>query len=334
MAIPRIDAASGAQRPFWSVMIPTYRPRADYLARALASVTAELQPGADVHVEIVDDASPGFDPERFLADVGVTGIRAHRNDRRLGLAGNWNACVGRAQGRWVHLLHQDDFVLPGYYTAMRQGIESGSRPGAAFCDAYFVTRGGVARRRTLVRACEPGVLRDWIRHVFVQLAIQTPAMVVRRDVYEVLGGYDDDFAYALDWDMWKRIAARYPIWYEPRALAVYQLHGESQTARLRRTGRNLAEINTSIERSTALLPDARAREVSRAARRAYSVFALENVFESLIRERDREAAAAQWREARSLAPIRELARAFAWLVLRTAAEPLRRKRTRMADRPV
>jgi len=325
-AIPRIQPVSVSERPFWSVMIPTYRPRPDYLERAISSVIADLPPGKDVQIEIVDDASTEFDAAAFVRRIGAAGIATSRNPERRGLAGNWNACVARARGHWVHLLHQDDFVRPGFYAAMRRGIEAVPELGAAFCDCYFVSPDGLARRYTLVRERDPGVLRDWVRHVFVQLAIQTAAVVVRRDVYEALGGYDDDFTYVLDWDMWKRIAVRYPFWYEPRPLACYQLHRSSQTSRLRRTGRNIAEIAASIERSSPLLDAVTAARVTRDARRAYSVFSLENVFESLLRDRDVEAAVAQLREARRLAPLTDIVRALARLALRSAVRPFRARR--------
>jgi hypothetical protein len=117
--------------------------------------------------------------------------------------------------------------------------------------------------------------------------------------------------------MWKRIAARYALWYEPRVLASYRQHSASQTARLKRSGRNIEEIRVSIARSASLLDDADAPRVARAARRAYAVFALQNVLESLANDRDRAAAQAQWREAKKLASGCELARAAAWIALRT-----------------
>ena len=42
----------------------------------------------------------------------------------------------------------------------------------------------------------------------------TPCIVVRRSVYEELGGFDDRLACAEDWEMWVRVAARFPVYYE------------------------------------------------------------------------------------------------------------------------
>jgi hypothetical protein len=223
----------------------------------------------------------------------------------------------------VHILHQDDYVLPGFYAAMRAGADAAPAIGAAFCDTFFLGSDARPRTKTTIPAVRAGVLKDWRRHVFVQLAIQTAAIVVRRSTYEAVGGYDDDFAYVLDWDLWKRIAVRFPLWYEPRPLACYRMHRTSQTAKLRRTGRNIAEIAASIERSAALLDDGNAAEVCDRARRAYSVFAVESALESALADRDGAGAIAQLAEARRMTSAATVAGAAAWVALRAAARPLR-----------
>ena len=65
----------------------------------------------------------------------------------------------------------------------------------------------------------------------------TPCIVVRRSVYEELGGFDNRLVYAEDWEMWVRVAARFPVYYEERPLACYRMHGNSNTGRNLATGR-------------------------------------------------------------------------------------------------
>jgi len=331
MAFPRIPVIAERDRPFWSIMIPTYRPRVDYLRQALTSVTEQLGTSTATQIELVDDASPDFEPPAFLQQLGAPGVSWHRNERRLGLAKNWNACLARARGLWVHLLHQDDLVLPGFYDAMRVATQSAPDIGAAFCDTYFTDRRGNRCRYTLVRQRDAGILTDWQQHVFVQLAIQTPSIVVRRAAYEALGGFDDDFSYITDWDMWKRLVVRYPIWYEPRPLAFYRMHQASQTSRLRGSGRDVAEIAISIERSAPLLPPEVRTDVVRRARRAYSIFAVENAFEAIFRDHAPATALAQLAEARRMSSAAGLARAIGWVALRTLVRSARQALRRMHE---
>jgi glycosyltransferase involved in cell wall biosynthesis len=268
-------SANGSS-PFLSVMIPTWNPDPVYLERTIRSVLDQLTIGDEVEIALVDDCSTRFVPQAFLDELGFDGVAVHRNVVHRGLAGTWNACVAEARGRWVHLLHQDDFVLPGFYRAIRHGIEREPTVAAAFCTSRFVDADGVGWMPTHNRDVGPGVLADWQRHVFEQLSIQCSAMVVRRDVYATLGGFSSEFRYALDWDMWKRIAVRYPIWYHPEPLACYRMPSASETARQRADGTHLEEIFRSIDHSAALLPPGVADEVTRRARSHYAVFAAES----------------------------------------------------------
>lgn len=54
-----------------------------------------------------------------------------------------------------------------------------------------------------------------------------------RSTYEQVGGYREDLRFALDWEMWVRIAVRSAVWYERRALAAYRRHARSETVRVR-----------------------------------------------------------------------------------------------------
>jgi GT2 family glycosyltransferase len=276
----QIRAVAGSlERPFLSVMIPTWQPVPEYLEGAIRSVLDQLEPTPRIQVEIVDDCSTDFDPSAFAMRFGQTAVSFHRHDRRLGLAGNWNACLARATGHWVHLLHQDDFVLPGFYQALLRGINHHATVAAAFCASYFADASGAGWAPNLLPLNGPGILDDCVRHVFVRLSIQCSAMIVRRDVYETIGGFDPGFSYALDWDMWKRLAVRYPIWYDPQPLACYRMHSASETSRQRLTGTHLVEVFRSIKHSAAYLPQRVAARITQRARAHYTVFAVESALD-------------------------------------------------------
>lgn len=275
--LPRIAAVTGSEaRPWLSVMVPTWQPDPGFLRQAVDSVLAARPPGGDVEVVLVDDASPDFDVVRFARDLPGGGVRGLRATDHRGLAGNWNACLTAARGHFVHLLHQDDFVLPGFYAALRRGLDGDPRVGAAYTASMLCGSDGRGWAPRLVPMTAPGVLVDWPHHVFARLSIQCSAIVVRRTVYETLGGFDGAYRYALDWDMWRRIAVRHPLWFHPEPLAAYRMHPRSESARQQATGDHLVEIFRSIERSASLLPPDVAPRVLRAARFHYATYAVES----------------------------------------------------------
>jgi hypothetical protein len=71
--------------------------------------------GSKMQIEAVDDCSTTTDVQTLIAERYGETVSFHRHPTRLGLAGNWNACIERAKGTLIHILHQDDFVESGYY---------------------------------------------------------------------------------------------------------------------------------------------------------------------------------------------------------------------------
>jgi GT2 family glycosyltransferase len=288
----------------------------------------EQDPGAPaMQIALVDDGSRRIDP-RTCVPVGARGRVAWlRHERHLGISGNWNACIEQAHGDWVHILHQDDLVRPGFYARMRALIEAFPSAGAAFCrDTVIDSDDRTLAWQHLIRAT-PGIVDDWVEHLFVGLHLRASALVVRRRVYETLGGFRRDLGYALDWDMWKRIAVAYPLVYEPEALACYRRHADSASIGFQRSGDNLAEIGRSIALSEADLPPSIAAAVTRRTRDSYCRYAARLAWDALAK-RDVRTALAQLRGARALGSSRLVARELATQVRRACARVLPAARAR------
>jgi glycosyltransferase involved in cell wall biosynthesis len=206
----------------------------------------DQDPGPDLMEILVCDDCPEHGAAERVARGLVPGrIAYHPNSSNLGLAGNWNACIARARGRWVHILHQDDLVLPGFYDKLSAAAADPS-VGAAFCQHVVIDDLGNWVSLTHLERKRPGVLENWLDRLAVFLRLYTPSIVVRRDVYESLGGFTPELLMVLDWEMWVRIAAYYPVWYEPTPLACYRDHAASETYRLRSSGKELADFPKGI----------------------------------------------------------------------------------------
>ncbi|WP_051531642.1 glycosyltransferase [Sphingomonas sp. URHD0057] len=305
--VPRPETA---ERPRWSVMIPAYNSAA-FLRRTLASVLAQDQGPGRMQIEVVDDASSD-DPRSIVDEVGGGRIGFFAQPANRGQIGNLNCCIERARGEIVHLLHGDDYVLPGYYAALDRAFER-SEVGAAFCRWMIVDESD----RTLT-VSEPeqehaGLLKDALAHLAAEQRIVTPSIAIRRRVWEQLDGFDSRLRCAEDWEMWVRIAAHHAIWYEPELLAAYRRHDGSTTARGSRNAEELYYSGLAITLFAPLLPPERARDIVRSARRAYAKTAIANA-RGYRRRRDWSAARANAAAALRLDPSRgslaELARAF------------------------
>jgi hypothetical protein len=139
--------------------------------------------------------------------------------------------------------------------------------------------------------------------------------VVRQQVYERLGGFDARLAWTEDWEMWARVAAHYPVWFEPEPLALYRIHSVSSSGRLTRTAETIRDTRRAIDLIQDHVPPARAKVLAREAHHTLAVTALRRA-RRLIGSGDVAAGAAHLREAvRSDASLDVLARSAFVLTL-------------------
>ena len=128
---PLIPGTEGpVTRPYWSVMIPTYSPRAEYLEETLKSVLQQDPGPEQMQIEVIDDGSMDKTASEITRRVGAGRVTFHAEPQNRGLANTWNRCLERARGDWVHILHQDDFVLPGFYDLLRKGAQQSDAKSA------------------------------------------------------------------------------------------------------------------------------------------------------------------------------------------------------------
>jgi glycosyltransferase involved in cell wall biosynthesis len=301
---PEIAGISeGPRRPLWSVMIPTYNC-ARYLGETLESVLAQ-DPGPEVmQIEVVDDHSTADDPESVVRAVGQGRVAFHRQPRNVGHVGNFNTCLRRARGHLVHILHGDDLVRPGFYRTFEQVFSRRPEVGAVFCNQLIVDEEGRIVHTSTPVEPESGILDRWMERIAQGQRLQTPSIAARRSVYEKIGGFDSRLSYCEDWEMWVRIAAHYPVWYEPEPLAVYRIHLSSNSGRQARTGANIQDLRRGVAINRELLPASQANRISRQAYRNIALGALRRA-RRILKGGNRETALAQIREAfrTSLSPL-------------------------------
>jgi hypothetical protein len=223
-ARPTIEPVDGSHRPFWSVMLPTYNgdPR---LVAALESVLAQA-PGPDVmQIEVVDDRSSRGDPGALVERVGGGRVTYFQQPTNVGHSANFNTCIRRARGEIVHILHDDDAVRPGFYARLETALRARPQVGAAFTRSVYADADGHWRSFSPVERQTPGIVEDWLFRIASGQRVTTPSVVVRRSTYEAIGGFDQSVSTGgEDWEMWVRIATRFPVWFEPEPLAVYRMN--------------------------------------------------------------------------------------------------------------
>lgn len=261
-------------RPLWSVMIPTYNC-ASFLRETLCSVLAQ-DPGPEImQIEVVDDFSTQDDPAGVVAEVGHDRVGFYRQPENVGHCRNFDTCLQRSRGSLIHLLHGDDCVREGFYSKLERAFVDREDIGAAFCRYISMDESGNWQTISPLEQPESGVIPDWLEKIATGQRLQPPSMVVRREVYERLGGFDRRISsYGEDWEMWVRIAAHYPVWYEVEPLALYRVHKSSLTGNTIRTGANARELRQVIEINREHLPQEHAQAWTNRARFSFALACL------------------------------------------------------------
>ena len=298
-SIPDIHPVADPQRPLLSVMIPTYNC-AEYLRVTLQSVLLQDLGPAQMQIEVVDDASTLDDPQGVVNELAPGRVEFFRQLQNAGVTANFNTCLQRSRGLWVHVLHGDDYVLPGFYELVQRCIAEYPDAGAVITRAIHVDDAGSTLLEEGLLRDRAGILRDWLPQLFSYNPVRTPSIVVRREAYERLGGFDERLRHCTDWDMWKRVATNYPVVYDPALVAAYRLHGESDTLQLFATGRTFHEFLMSMKLSRKYLADDQVRPVL--------LPAFHHLTSVLSGELKRRISLRDWRAARaSLRPLVESA---------------------------
>lgn len=96
------------EKPFISICIPAYKNE-KFLSRLLDSI--RIQEFTDFEVVISDD-SPDFRLkeliETYKKDFKIVYIK---NESPLGSPANWNNAIAKATGKWIKLMHDDDWFV-------------------------------------------------------------------------------------------------------------------------------------------------------------------------------------------------------------------------------
>ncbi|MCB1772203.1 MAG: glycosyltransferase family 2 protein [Gammaproteobacteria bacterium] len=229
---------SAAAVPTVSVVVPTFNCL-DYLPHALASVLGQ---GLEaIEVVVIDDGSTdGSWPWLQQAAETEPRLRVLRTSH-LGPAGARNLGIDRARGQLVAFIDADDVWMPGklerqlrfhrQYPTMtlsfgnyRQVDESSNELGAGF-DAWQHFRRiaySESGYRLLPRAAAV---------LFAENPVGTSTAMVRRDVLQRIGGFDESLPSAEDWDLWLRLAAQGSVGFTDAPSATYRVRVGSETSK-------------------------------------------------------------------------------------------------------
>ena len=178
--------------PLVSVVMPTWN-RAPLLRRAIESVQAQTYRNWELIV--VDDGSSD-DSAHVLRGIREFEPRVHAvTTDRGGVCRARNEGISRARGRYVAFLDSDNTWLPGFLAATVTEMEAADLRMAHA--ALRVNQGDRIRYR---------YFEGTLEHLLVANHVDLNVLVVRRDLLDEVGGFDESLRRAVDYDLVLRLA--------------------------------------------------------------------------------------------------------------------------------
>jgi glycosyltransferase involved in cell wall biosynthesis len=233
-----------------SVVMPSFNAE-QTLREAVESVLAQTEPSFELLV--VDDGSVDRTVE-IASAFHDPRVRLIRHDHR-GAAAARNLGIEAARAPLVSFVDSDDLLMPTYLEVMAATLDANPSAGFAHTDAYMldVASGRIRRAVAMARDKPDPIPSDAVGlHIaLLETNFIYNAVIVRKGVFELLGGFDESLKAGIDYEMWLRILANgIPAVQGQGILAVYRWgRSGSISASRERVLVNLAQLyETAAER--------------------------------------------------------------------------------------
>jgi glycosyltransferase involved in cell wall biosynthesis len=220
--------------PKVSVIIPV-RNGKDYIHEALRSVVD--QSFNDLEIVLVDDGSTDFDYGSL--EALDTRVRVVRLEGR-GVSFARNTGMAMARGQLLAFLDADDVWCPGKLAAQVAYFDRHPQVGMVFgryCRWYADAAGSFPAADTLTTDCHDVDKAEHERSGWLYarlldgLLVGMNTALIRRSVYEQIGGFREDMRLGEDHDFWIRTSRVAEMHSLDAIVALYRIHGDSATQR-------------------------------------------------------------------------------------------------------
>ncbi|MBR8832397.1 MAG: hypothetical protein N5P05_001861 [Chroococcopsis gigantea SAG 12.99] len=234
------------QSPLVTLAVPTYQGE-KFLEEALS--TAIAQTYNNIEIIISDDGSLD-DTLKIATAFQEKSAREFKifSHERLGLVHNWNFCVSMSRGEYIKFLFQDDLLLPNCVEAMVALAVQDEGIGLVFsprdlilslrdekedgCMTIYEKAASLHENWSNLRSIQSGLDLlndpDFISYPLNKIG-EPSTVLIKKEVFETLGPFDDSFSQLIDVDMWTRIMTAYKVAFIDEKLSYFRIHPGQQT---------------------------------------------------------------------------------------------------------
>jgi glycosyltransferase involved in cell wall biosynthesis len=204
--------------PLVSIVTPSFN-QARFLEATMQSVFSQDYPR--IEYSVVDGGSTDGTVEIIKKYEGRLAWWVSEQDK--GQTDAINKGFARANGEILAWLNSDDTYEPGAVSAAVDYLQEHPEVGMVYGDCNFINESG----RVIGKFNSAQTDYRLLRQGYVHIPQQT--MFFRADLWREVGPLDTSFYFAMDYDLWTRIAAGSEVKYVPQTWANFRLHTSGKT---------------------------------------------------------------------------------------------------------
>jgi glycosyltransferase involved in cell wall biosynthesis len=222
-----------ASCPLVSVIMPSFN-HDRFIASAIASVLSQTM--RHLELIIVDDGSADRSPD-IVAGISDRRVQYELLGKNRGACEAMNIALRKAKGHFVAVCNSDDEWHPDKLDRQLRSMEAQGRSAAVFSDVVWVDEAGAPLDGSRAPPFE-SVFRQanrsrwtWMRTLLESgNKLCHPSILIRREILDKVGEYDNRLRQLPDLDMWIRVLGHCDIFVASAKLLRFRLHHTNTSA--------------------------------------------------------------------------------------------------------
>ena len=206
------------QFPTVSIVTPSFN-QAPFLEMTIQSVLGQNYP--NIEYFIIDGGST--DGSVSIIKKYESNLASWISEKDKGQTDAINKGFAMAKGDILGWINSDDTLLPNAVEEAVEFFKSNPQTALVYGNANYID----VESRIIGKFPAAQTSYSQLRRGYVHIPQQ--ASFFRREIWEAVGPLDTDFFFAMDYDLWVRIARRAPIRYIKRTWANFRLHEDAKT---------------------------------------------------------------------------------------------------------
>ena len=202
-----------SSQPKVSIITPSFN-QARFLEQTMRSVLEQDYP--NIEYIVIDGGSSDGSLEIIKKYSGRLAYWQSQKDK--GQTDAINQGFARATGEILAWLNSDDILYPGAVSAAVRQLHTHPEVGMVYSNCQWINADGKVIGNFPAAQTDLQKLRRGYVHIPQQTAF------FRADLWRKVAPLDDSFYFAMDYDLWTRLATHAPLLYVPELWAAFRLH--------------------------------------------------------------------------------------------------------------